>query len=53
MMQTTSGNRVVVISGTAPARKKPGFRQPTKQQMAAYRTVVIRNNKSVVPRPGR
>jgi hypothetical protein len=53
MNQTTSANRVVVIAGTAPASKKLGYRQPTKQQKAAYRIVVIRNNQLVDSRPGR
>ena len=53
MNQTTSASRVVVIAGTAPASKKPSYRQPSKQQKAAYRIVVIRNNQLVDRRPGR
>jgi hypothetical protein len=53
MKQTKSGNRVVVITGTPPASKKPGFRQPAKQRPTTHRIVVIRNNETVGGRPGR
>lgn len=47
MNQHKTGNRVVVIPGTAPVHGTGGHRQSANQQPTARRTVVIRNGEMV------
>jgi len=53
MNQTKSGNRVVLISRSAPASQKTVSRQPTAQRPTTYRIVVIKNGELVGNQPGR
>jgi hypothetical protein len=52
MNQTKTGNRIVVIAGTAPASEKTGYREPTERQTTAQRIVVIKNGKLIGRRRG-
>jgi hypothetical protein len=53
MKQTKIGNRVVVISGPAPAPEKVTRREPADQRATSRRIVLIKNGELVGGRPGR
>jgi hypothetical protein len=53
MNQTKVGNRYVVIAGTAQAKKKAGYREPTSQRPTVERIVVIKNGEVVTGERGR
>jgi hypothetical protein len=53
MRPTKTGNRVVIICGTAPANGKAARREPAVQPATPRRVVVIRNGELVGGRPGR
>jgi hypothetical protein len=53
MIPTKSGNRVVVIGSTAPAKAKAGSRQPAPQRAMPQRIIIIKNGELVGGRPAR
>jgi hypothetical protein len=53
MNQIKIGNRIVVISSSAPSSENAAYREPIAQRSKAQRIVVIRNGKSVNRKRGR
>jgi hypothetical protein len=53
MKRTKTGNRFIIIRGTAPASVTTAYREPTLRQARPQRIVVIRNSALVGSRPGR
>jgi hypothetical protein len=53
MKPIKTGNRVIAITGTAPASENADYRKPIEQRSTARRIVVIKDGKSVGRRRGR